>query len=143
MFKIGHFFAGFKKSLHFYNLTHRLCRGRRPRRPLFNVNFVVFLSRKILLYANVEPSCFPGRRGRRPLRSLCHLPKYSAFSAHFPQNLKINIIYINFHLRVISIKIIHFSPKACSFTDILQNHTRTLFCLDIYFVKLLDFCYKI
>jgi hypothetical protein len=59
------------------------------------------------------------------------------------QNSKINFIYINFHLRVILIKIIHFSPEACSFTDILQNHTRTLFCLDIYFVKLLDFCYKI
>ena len=65
------------------------------------------------------------------------------FQLILTQNSKINFIYINFHLRVIIMKIIYFSPEVCSFTDILQNHTRTLFCLDIYFVKLLDFCYKI
>ncbi len=65
------------------------------------------------------------------------------YTAYLHPKTKINIIYINFHLQAISIKIIRFPPKARPFTDILQNQLRPLFSPDIYFVKLLDFCYKI
>ena len=122
MFKIGHFFAGFKKSLHF---------TRRYDYVLYSQ--FDFCTSGVILRARPLHPCIAS--ANIALRPICKLI--------FPKNLKINIIYINFHLRVILIKIIHFSPEACSFTDILQNHTRTLFCLDIYFVKLLDFCYKI